>query len=122
MPPRLLIVDDNFEVADVFAEFFEARGYRTAVAHCGVTGLAMARALKPDLVLLNIMMPRMGGLDVLRELRKEPATAGLKVILTSGHPDAPRLGAQAGAQDAIRYPARFDEVQRKVERLLERRH
>ncbi|MDE2490104.1 MAG: response regulator [Elusimicrobia bacterium] len=122
MPPRVLIVDDNVEVADAFAEFFGKRGYRTAVAHCGVTGLAMARATRPDVVLLNLQMPWMNGLEVLRELRGDPATAGLKVIMTSGYVDIPELAAQAGAQDAILYPARFDEVQRKVERLLERRH
>ncbi len=118
MPLRILVVDDNQEVADFLAASFEQWGYRTATAYCGVTGLAMARAMRPDVVLLNVCMPRMSGLAVLKELRGDPATAGLKVILTSALGNVRELAEEAGAQDAIFCLDLVKVVRGRVEKVL----
>lgn len=116
--PRILVVDDEREIADFFVRYLTKRRYRTAWAHCGLTGLALAKVTRPDLVVLNYMMPGMSGLAVLKELRADPATAGIKVIMTSGHARIPELAAQAGAQAAIVYPVNLAEFGAKVDAVL----
>ncbi|MFI5348206.1 MAG: response regulator [Elusimicrobiota bacterium] len=60
--PRILIVDDNREAVEMFAACLEPKGFRLAYAYCGLTGLALAKVTRPDLVLLNFLMPGMNGL------------------------------------------------------------
>jgi CheY-like chemotaxis protein len=116
--PRILVVDDNRAAADLLLMYLTQRRYRTAWAYCGLTGLALAKVTRPDLVVLNYMMPGMNGLAVLKELRADPATAGLKVIMTSGHAPVKDYAMAAGAQDFIAYPVRFTEFGAKVDRVL----
>jgi len=116
--PRILIVEDEHDIADFFAEHFERRGYDVARAYCGLTGLALAKVTRPDIVLLNYMMPGMNGLAVLRELRSSPKTAALKVIMISGYSGIVELASAEGAQEAVLYPARLSELDGKVERIL----
>lgn len=115
---RILVVDDNREVADMLVWYLERRRYRVAWAYCGLTGLALAKVTKPDLVLLNNQMPGMWGLEVLRELRADPATAGLRVLMMSGSEQVGPLAAKLGAQGFIAYPVMPEELGRRVERAL----
>jgi CheY-like chemotaxis protein len=116
--PLILVVDDEHSIADFFAELLERRGFKTARAYCGLTGLAMAKVLRPELVLLNLMMPGMGGVQVLRELRADPRTAGMKVIMTSGSILIPEIAAKEGAQGFLLYPVKVPEFDRKVDAVL----
>jgi two-component system phosphate regulon response regulator PhoB len=116
--PRILVVDDNRDALDFFILYLTKRGFRVAWAYDGLTGLALAKVTKPDLILLNWQMPHMDGLAVLKELRGNPETSGLKVIMTSGHVFVREWAAEAGAQDAILYPPTAQEIGEKVDRVL----
>lgn len=118
LPPRILVVDDNRDAAKLMLFVLGRHGFRLAYAYCGLTGLVLARMTKPDLILLNYLMPQMHGIAVLRELRADPMTAGIKVIMTSGYSRIAELASEAGAQDSILYPFLIREMEMKVNRVL----
>lgn len=96
---RLLLVEDDAELAELYIMRFELDGYQVLWAHDGEEGLEAVRTWQPDLTLLDMRMPGMAGIDVLRTLREDPATAGCAVVVLSNYGDpelrdeARRLGA-----------------------------
>jgi two-component system cell cycle response regulator DivK len=84
MPHKILIVEDNENNRSLFRDILTFRGYEVAVAADGQEGVALARALMPDLILMDIQMPGMDGMTAGGILKEDPATSGLKIIaLTS---------------------------------------
>lgn len=79
--PRILMVEDHPDIADLYQLKLQLEGYRVAVAHDGRAGLDLARSLKPDLMLLDIHLPRLDGLQVLALLRDDEATRDLLVVV-----------------------------------------
>lgn len=116
--PKILLVEDQKDVAETFVSWLKSRGYRPATAHCGLTGRALAWVTRPDLVILNHLMPGMLGLDILRELRDTEHTADIRVIMASGMQGIHEQAALAGANAAISYPCDRDELLEAVERVL----
>ena len=84
MPKTILIVDDYPEFAQLLEERLKTEGYRIETAFDGSAGIEKAKALKPDLILLDIMMPQVGGTEVRAELMKEPGTRGIPIIFLTG--------------------------------------
>jgi len=78
---KLLLVEDDVNLRDIYFARFQAENYDLAVASNGEEALAMAVKEKPDLIVLDVMMPRISGFDVLDILRSTPETAHTKVIL-----------------------------------------
>lgn len=117
--PRILLVEDQKEIAETFVSWLRGRGYRPSLAFCGLTGRALAKVTRPDLIILNHLMPGMLGLDILRELRDHEATADIRVIMASGMQGIHEQAALAGANAAISYPCEKDELLEAVERVLE---
>ena len=76
----ILIVEDNPRNLKLVRDLLQAKGYATLEAASAETGLELARAHLPALILMDIRLPGMGGIDALRELRADPATAGIPVI------------------------------------------
>ena len=94
----VLVVDDMKENADIYADLLKEVGYQVWTVYDGKEGLRVAKSLQPDLILLNYLMPGLNGLEVLRQLRRDPETAHIKVIIDSALPikdDALQAGAQA---------------------------
>ena len=116
--PKILLVEDQRDVADTFVTWLKSRGFRPSLAHCGLTGRALAKVTRPDLVILNHLMPGMLGLDILRELRDDAATADMRVIVASGMQGIHEQAALAGANGAIAYPCDKEELLDAVERVL----
>jgi DNA-binding response OmpR family regulator len=116
--PKILLVEDQREIADTLMEWLKSRGFRPALAYCGLTGRALARVTRPDLVILNHLMPGMLGLDILRELRDDAQTADMRVIMSSGMQGIHEQAALAGADAAIAYPCEREELLDAVERVL----
>src|SRR5919109_2223892 len=79
--PRILIVEDERGLVQSLSWYFNREGYETVVAHDGQEGLRKAQTLLPDLVLLDIMLPTLGGLEVCRELRAGERTRDIPVIM-----------------------------------------
>ena len=79
--PMILLIDDRLEMLGVHAAYLRKHGYRTLMAESGTTGLQFARAYRPTLIVLDHSMPDRTGLDVARELKADPATASIPILL-----------------------------------------
>lgn len=118
---KILIVDDEFFVRKIFGELFKKRGFDVILATNGDEGLDMIRNNKPDLVVLDILMPGKDGLEVLRQLKKEKIIEKLPVIVLSAFSGpqyvdtALELGAKAYLGKA---DYQIDEILSKVDELL----
>jgi two-component system cell cycle response regulator len=86
-PPRILIVDDNEHNRAILAARLGAHGYATAEACDGVEALEMVGSEAPDLILLDVSMPRMDGLEVCRRLRSDPNVGLVPIILVTARSD-----------------------------------
>ena len=83
MSTLILVVDDNADNVNIAREILLSRGFEVRVAYNGPSALASVEQQRPDLVLLDVMMPQMSGMEVLDRLRANPATAGVPVILVT---------------------------------------
>ena len=117
---RILVVDDIPQNVKLLADLLGVKGYAVATAVNGEEALAKVAAERPDLVLLDVMMPGMSGYDVCRRLRADPATALLPVVLcTSLDPQQERInGIAAGADDFLGKPINQPELFARVQSLL----
>ena len=99
----MLVVEDDPTVADIYSLSLERAGYRVVVARDGIEGLDMAGRESPDLIFLDIRMPRMDGVETLRALAADPATKDIPVVMLSNFDD-PALVRETralGARDYI---------------------
>ena len=104
--PRILIIEDEQGLTQSLTWYFEHNGYEVAVARDGAEGLQKARATLPDVILLDLMLPRMDGLDVCRELRSGERTGRIPVVMMSARSDevSQARGYAAGADDYVSKP------------------
>lgn len=78
---KILIIEDDFFIRELYERQFNKEGYKVMSAEDGPTGLVLASQEKPDLILLDIMLPKLNGLDLLRTLKSKPETQNIPVIL-----------------------------------------
>ena len=102
LQPRVLMVEDHPDIADLYQLKLQLDGYRVAVASDGAAGLRLARSLTPDLILLDIHVPQLDGLQVLAALREDEATDEVPVIICS-EDDTPQLIKEAQRLGAAAY-------------------
>ena len=120
MTAHILVVDDVPRNVRLLADVLGAHGYRTSTAASGEEALACLAAERPDLVLLDVMMPGMDGYQVCRAIRADPACAVLPVVLvTALDPEQERIkGLEAGADDFLGKPIHQAELMARVRSLL----
>lgn len=119
---RVLVIDDDPDALRLTGYIFGRAGYEVHVAANGAEGLAMVDEVKPNLVILDVMMPDMSGLEVCERLRAQPATARLPIIMLSakGQVDDKISGFQAGADDYVPKPVDSKELLARAKALLQR--
>lgn len=100
--PCVLMVEDHPDIADLYQLKLQLEGYRVAVAADGLSGLQMARTLKPDVTVLDVHLPYLNGLQLLATLREDEATRNLLVVVFS-EDDNPVLIDEAKRLDAAAY-------------------
>jgi two-component system response regulator ResD len=122
----VLVVDDEPTIAEVVARYLDRAGYNTAIAHDGDQALACADRRRPDLVVLDLMLPGVDGLEVMRRLRGRPAPPGVILLTAKGEESDRVIGLRLGADDYVVKPfspaelvARVDAVLRRVDRPVE---
>ena len=119
-PKRLLIIDDDESLRELFRITLEKAGYQVAGAADGLLGLAKAKVFKPALIVLDLMMPRLTGFDVLRRMPQEGLGA-VPVIVITGYSDS--AAEQVVRQEAnvvafLRKPVKYAELAELIGRLL----
>jgi len=122
MPGRVLVVEDEPDISGLLAFHLEREGYQVLRSRNGAEALQLVRARRPDLVLLDLMLPGIDGLEVCRRLRQDPATAALPIVmLTAKGEEVDRvLGLELGADDYIVKPFSPKEVVARVRAVLRR--
>jgi two-component system, OmpR family, phosphate regulon response regulator PhoB len=120
--PRILIVEDERGLTQSLSWYFNREGYETHVAHDGQEGLRKAQTLLPDVVLLDIMLPGMSGLDVCRELRAGERTRDIPIIMLTAKSEETDqvVGYSLGADDYVTKPFSNKVLLHKVKALLRR--
>lgn len=118
----ILAADDDEDILELIAFRLERSGYTVVRAHDGAEALAAARETLPDLIVLDVMMPKMDGYEVTRALRADEATRRIPVILlTARVQDADvQRGFDAGADDYVRKPFSPQELRSRVQAILGR--
>ena len=122
MASRVLIVEDEPDIRDLLAWHLEREGYQVSRSRSGLDALRQIEAAPPDLVLLDLMLPELDGLEVCRRLRRDRATASLPIVmLTARGEEVDRVvGLEMGADDYVVKPFSPKEVVARVRAVLRR--
>ena len=118
---RLLLVEDEPALARGLSDTLRAQGFDVHVAGDGQRGLDMATSVKPDLILLDIMLPKVNGFDVCRTLRGQGIDVPIVMLTAKGQEEDVILGLNLGADDYITKPFRTGELVARAKALLRRR-
>jgi DNA-binding response OmpR family regulator len=117
---RILVVEDDKKVASFLEKGLREEGYTVDVAHDGPGGLLKARVYEYDLLILDVMLPGMSGMEIIRELRaRESAVPALMLTARDAREDVV-MGLDAGADDYLTKPFGFDELLARIRALLRR--
>jgi CheY-like chemotaxis protein len=121
MVPRILIVDDERDFIELVQYRLAGLGCEFIVASDGVQALSQARQFKPDLILLDILLPDLDGLSVCEILRRQPATKKIPIIFISAlSGDVTKRTVAMQAEDFFTKPLDLDRLQRRITDLLQR--
>jgi phosphate regulon transcriptional regulator PhoB len=122
MQKKVLVVDDEKDIVDLIAYNLEKEGFATLRAYDGEAALDLVKAKKPDLIILDLMLPGVRGLDVCRFIRKNPDTETLPIIMLTARSDQTDkiLGLEIGADDYITKPFNVRELIARVRAVLRR--
>ncbi|HEY6567297.1 MAG TPA: response regulator [Actinomycetota bacterium] len=119
---RVLVIDDETIVATILSYAFDTKGYETLVADGGRAGIELAREERPDAIVLDLMMPTVSGLDVLRELRKDRATKHVPILVLTAvtMSDEHNKCLSGGADMVMTKPFDPQDIAAAVETMLAR--
>ncbi|MBC7633773.1 response regulator transcription factor [Aeromicrobium sp.] len=119
--PHVLVIEDDLAVRDVLRRYLEQDDYDVTVAADGRAGLAAARDLNPDLIVLDVMLPHMNGFDICRRLRDDDSSSVPIIMLTAlGETDDRIAGLSSGADDYVTKPFSVKELTLRVGSVLRR--
>jgi len=122
MMPRILVIDDDSAIAELVAINLEMAGYEVSQAEDGIKGQALALQLLPDLIVLDLMLPKVDGFTVCQRLRRHERTADIPVLMLTalGQTQNKVEGFNAGADDYLTKPFEVEELLARVRALLRR--
>jgi two-component system, cell cycle response regulator DivK len=118
---KILLVEDNEMNRDMLSRRLERRGYQVVIAEDGATGLAMAKAQSPDLILMDMSLPIMDGWEATRQVKAAPETKGIPVIALTAHAMAgdEEKALAAGCNDYETKPVDLPKLLAKIDALLQ---
>lgn len=117
---RILVVEDDPAMSVALRDGFDFEGYEVLMANDGVRGLELARSSSPDLMVLDVMLPRESGLDVCKKLRTEENDIPIIMLTARGQEIDKIVGLKTGADDYVTKPFSFMELLARVEAVLRR--
>ncbi len=118
---NIVIVEDNFALADIYKTRLEIIGYQCTIAHDGMVALDLIERIRPDLVLLDLMVPRIAGDEILRRMRQSEWGAEIRVFIISNlnEQDAPKGLRELGIEGyAVKVGLTDDDIDKLVDRIL----
>jgi CheY-like chemotaxis protein len=107
---RIVVVDDNLVLLDLLAKELTYAGFAVDKAHDGIDALSAMYAVCPDLLLMDLLMPRMNGLELIMQVRAERRFRKVTLLAMSGHDGMLRYATDAGASEALRKPVSIAQV------------
>jgi two-component system response regulator RpaA len=119
---RILVIDDDAAISELVAVSLEMAGYEVTQAEDGIKGQALALQLRPDLIMLDLMLPRVDGFTVCQRLRRDERTADIPVVMLTalGQTQDKVEGFNSGADDYLTKPFEIEEMLARVRALLRR--
>jgi phosphate regulon transcriptional regulator PhoB len=122
MTASVLVVEDEPDIRDLVVFHLEREGFQVRTAHTGTEGLKQVQAVAPDLIILDLMLPELDGLEVCRRLRHDPATSFIPVIMLTAKADEVDrvVGLEIGADDYVTKPFSPRELVARVRAVLRR--
>ena len=116
-----MIIEDEPDAAEMFAEMMRVNGFRVVKMSSSAPAIPMLTQEKPDVVILDVMMPDISGLEVLRYVRREPALSAIPVIVVSAKsmPSDIKIGLEAGASLYLTKPVGFLDLKQAVEQVMQ---
>jgi two-component system, OmpR family, alkaline phosphatase synthesis response regulator PhoP len=119
---KILIIDDEKDIVELISYNLEKEGFSIIKAYDGETALRLVKLHKPDLLILDLMLPRMSGIDICKAVRNNPETANLPIIMVTAKVDESDkiIGLEIGADDYITKPFSVKELVARVRAILRR--
>jgi DNA-binding NtrC family response regulator len=111
---RILVVDDEIEVCNVLQEFLSSKGYEVYSALDGPTAISKVKEVRPHIVLLDIIMPGMGGIDVLKEIGEVDSRVGVIMVTAVADHELAKRAIELGAYDYLTKPMDLDYLETVV--------
>lgn len=120
--PKILVADDERDIRELIGFTLRFAGFEVVLVADGIEAVARALLEQPDLILLDVRMPRVTGYDVCRQLKENPATSGIPIVFLSakGQVGEIRKGLDSGAVDYIVKPFAPDDLTNQVRDILQR--
>ena len=115
---KILVADDDVEVQEIVQSILTKEGYEVSVAKDGNEAVNLARQVKPDLILLDYLMPGLSGLEVCQALKGDKETSSIPVLMVTAHPMEKERSLQAGAVDFIVKPVEKTDLLHRIKSVL----
>jgi len=117
----VMIIEDEPDAAELFAEMMRVSGFRVIKTYTSTPAMALIAQEKPDLIILDIMMPDVSGIEVLHYMRREPGLEKIPVIVVSAKsmPSDVRTGLEAGASIYLTKPVGYIDLKNAVDRVIQ---
>lgn len=119
---KILFADDEPDVQNVVKTILEREGYEVIIAKDGGEVLNLAKVNKPDLIVLDYMMPVLDGIETCKTLKKDPETKSMPVIMVTGYPEEKQNSLNVGAVDFITKPIDKTDLLLRIKSILKVRH
>ena len=118
--PKILIVDDSPTETHILTKMLDKNGYQVVTAESGETGVEVAKKELPDLVLMDVVMPGLNGFQATRQLKKEPTTAHIPVVIvTTKDQETDKIwGMRQGAKDYLTKPVQEESLINTIQAIL----
>lgn len=121
---KILVVDDEIDILEIIRHALNKEGFEVHVAANGAQAIEQARKIKPELILMDVMMPVMDGMEACRQLKEDPETSGIAIVFLTARSEefAELAGFEAGADDYISKPIRPRVLLSRLKAILRRRN